>query len=150
VTLAEVPLTAVPGEIPNPVSVQFEKGIELVGYELNPRRTAAGEMADLTLYWQLNESVTADYTIFAQVVDADTTRWAAQDLPVPTSQWPTGEPQPVPLTLALNPDTPADVYPIIIGLYTLSPTGEFQRLQRITDDGRPTDDFLQLTLLRVD
>lgn len=150
VMLADVSLTAVPGAIPNPISVNFEKGVELVGYELNPRRTIAGETVDLTLYWQLSQPVTADYTIFAQVVDEDTTRWAAQDLPVPTSQWPLGTPQPVPLTLTLNPETPADVYPLIIGLYTLSPTGEFQRLQRITADGRPSDDFLQLTLLRVD
>ncbi len=150
VMLADVPLTAVPGEIPNPITVNFEKGFTLIGYELNPRRTAAGETVDLTLYWQLNQPITADYTIFAQVVDQDTTLWANVNLPVPTSQWPVGAPQPVPLTLPLNPDTPADVYPIIIGLYTLSPTGEFQRLQRITADGRPTDDFLQLTLLRVD
>ncbi|HRQ37224.1 MAG TPA: glycosyltransferase family 39 protein [Chloroflexota bacterium] len=150
VMLASVPLTAVPGEIPNPISVNFEKGVQLVGYELNPRRTLAGEAVDLTLYWQLDQPVTADYTIFAQVVDQETTRWAAQDLPVPTSQWPVGEPQPVPMTLTLQADTPADVYPLIIGLYTLSETGEFQRLQRITADGRPTDDFLQLTLLRVD
>ncbi|GIK54843.1 MAG: hypothetical protein HND44_21720 [Chloroflexi bacterium] len=150
VVLASVPLTAVPGAIPNPISVNFEKGFTLVGFELNPRRTTVGETAELTLYWQLNQPVTADYTIFAQVVDQDTTRWAAQDLAVPTSQWPVGTAQPVPLTLTLNPETPADVYPLIIGLYTLSETGEFQRLQRITPDGRPTDNFLQLTLLRVD
>ncbi|MCL4263517.1 MAG: glycosyltransferase family 39 protein [Anaerolineae bacterium] len=150
VTLADVSLTAVPGAIPNPISVNFEKGVELVGYELNPRRAVTGETVDLTLYWQFSQPVTADYTIFAQVVDEDTTRWAAQDLPVPTSQWPLGTPQPVLLTLTLNPETSADVYPLIIGLYTLSPAGEFQRLQRITADGRLTDDFLQLTLLRVD
>ncbi len=150
VLLASVPLTAVPGAIPNPISVNFEKGFTLVGYELNPRRTTAGETVELTLYWQLSQPATADYTIFAQVVDQDTTRWAAQDLAVPTSQWPVGTAQPVPLTLTLNPETPADVYPLIIGLYTLSETGEFQRLQRITPDGRPTDNFLQLTLLRVD
>jgi hypothetical protein len=150
VKLADVSLTAVPGETPNPVSIQFENGVELVGYELSPRRLAAGDTVDLTLYWQLNEAVESDYTFFAQVVDQETTRWASMDLPVPTSQWPVGQPQPVPFTLTLSEDTPPDVYPIIIGLYTVTEAGEFDRLQRITADGRPTDDFLKLTLLRVD
>lgn len=148
--LATVLLTPAAGANPNPLSIHFEKGFELVGYELAPRRTPAGETADLTLYWQLNRPVNADYTFFAQVVDEDTTLWTNVNLPVPTAQWPVGEPQPVPLTLALRADTPADVYPLIIGLYTLSEAGEFQRLQRITADGRLSDDFLELTLLRVD
>ena len=91
-----------------------------------------------------------DYTFFAQVVDAETTRWASQDLPVPTSQWPVDELVPVPMQLTLREDTPADVYPIILGMYIQTEEGQFERLQRITEDGRPTDDFLELTQLRVD
>ncbi len=150
VTLATLPLTAVPGNTPNPLSIQFEKGFELVGYTLSPRRAPPGAAVDLTLYWQLHGVLNEDYTFFAQVVDKETTRWASMDLPVPTSQWPVGRPQPVPLALTLQTDTPPEVYPVIIGLYTLSAGGDFQRLQRITADGRPTDDFLELTLLRVD
>ncbi|HID52911.1 MAG TPA: hypothetical protein EYP41_12870 [Anaerolineae bacterium] len=150
VMLDMVRLTAVPGQTPNPVSVNFEKGVELVGYELEPRRAAAGEPLNLTLYWRLNRPLPEDYTFFAQVVDEDTTRWASQDLPVPTSAWETGQVIPVPMTLTLSEATPPGVYPIIIGLYTLTEDGSFARLQRITADGRPTDDFLQLTLARVD
>lgn len=150
VTLATLPLTAVAGNTPNPLSVQFEKGFELVGYTLSPRRAAAGDTVELTLHWQLHGVLNEDYTFFAQVMDKETTRWASMDFPVPTSQWPVGRPQPVPLALTLQTDTPSEVYPVIIGLYTLSASGEFQRLQRITADGRPTDDFLELTLLRVD
>ncbi len=150
VTLEMVRLTAVPGQTPNPVSVNFEKGVELVGFELEPRRATAGETLNLTLYWRLNQPLPEDYTFFAQVVDEDTTRWASQDLPVPTSAWETGQVIPVPMTLTLDEKTPPGVYPIIIGLYTLTEDGDFARLQRITDDGRPTDDFLQLTLVRVD
>ena len=150
VTLSDIELTAVPGETPNPLSVNFEKGFELVGYELNPRQTNAGETVALTLYWRLNEAVAEDYTFFAQVVDAETTRWASQDLPVPTSQWPVDELVPVPMQFSLREDTPADVYPIILGMYIQTEEGQFERLQRITEDGRPTDDFLELTQLRVD
>ena len=115
--MSDIELTAVPGETPNPLSVHFEKGFELVGYELNPRQTNASETVDLTLYWRLNEAIAEDYTFFAQVVDAETTRWASQDLPVPTSQWPVGELVPVPMQLSLREDTPGNVYPVIIGMY---------------------------------
>ncbi|MCP4361933.1 MAG: glycosyltransferase family 39 protein [Chloroflexi bacterium] len=139
-----------PGETPNPISISFEEGFELVGYELNPRRVGVGGTIEATLYWRLNQAIETDYTFFAQVVGEDTTRWAAQDLPVPTSQWKPGTVQPVPIMLTLRDDVPADVYPLIVGLYTISETSEFERLQRITADGRPTDDFLELTLIKVD
>lgn len=151
VRLADLSLTAVPGETPNPVSINFEEGFELVGYELLPRHAQAGDDVDAVFYWRVNQPVAEDYTFFAQVVGEDTTRWgAASDLPVPTSQWEPGAVQPVPMSIALREDTPPDVYPLIIGLYTLSAAGEFERLQRITADGRPTDDFLNVTLVRVD
>jgi hypothetical protein len=150
VTLSTIELTAVPGTTPNPLSVNFEQGFELVGFELNPRQTTPGAVVDLTTYWRIHEPVAADYTFFAQVVDEETTRWASQDLAIPTTQWPVGEVVPVPMQLTLREDTPADVYPIILGLYILTDDGQFDRLQRVTADGRPTDDFLELTLLRVD
>jgi len=151
VTLAEVSLTAEADERPNPVSIHFEKGFEMVGYELAPRRANAGDQVEAIFYWQVNEPVAEDYTFFAQVVAEDTTRWgAASDLPVPTSQWAVGTIQPVPMTITLREDTPPEAYPLVIGLYTLSETGEFERLQRLSADGRPTDDFLNVTLIRVD
>ncbi|MCB8982599.1 MAG: hypothetical protein H6659_02110 [Ardenticatenaceae bacterium] len=154
VQVGEVALTAVPGAYPNPTSVNFGNELELVGFALTPRRAQPGETVDLTLYWRALRPLDQDYTFFAQVVDEDTTRWAAQDLgpagqPNPTSQWAAGEVQSVSLPLALAADTPADVYPIILGLYTLD-EGQFNRLQLVTANGRITqDDTLTLTPLRV-
>ncbi|MBK8986120.1 MAG: hypothetical protein IPM39_08560 [Chloroflexi bacterium] len=153
--IGAVALTAVPGAYPNPTSVNFGNQLELVGFALAPRRALPGQTVDLTLYWRAIRPLSKNYTFFAQVVDPDTTRWAAQDLPSeslpkPTSQWPVGEVQSTLMSLTLAADTPADVYPIIIGLYTLE-DGQFQRLQLVTANGRITqDDFLTLTLLRVD
>ncbi|MCB8981224.1 MAG: glycosyltransferase family 39 protein [Ardenticatenaceae bacterium] len=148
VVLAELVLEPAPGNVPNPTLVNFGNELELVGFELNPRQVAAGETVDLTLYWRAKRPLTTDYTIFAQVVDEDTTRWASQDLGQPTSSWAEGELQTVQMSLPLSPDTPGKVYPIILGLYTVE-DGQFNRLQIIAEDGRPTDDFLRLTLLRV-
>jgi hypothetical protein len=106
----------------------------------------------LTTYWRVQRPLAENYTFFAQVVAEDTTRWASQDVApaAGTSTWPAGSVQPLTMPLSLAAETPADVYPMIIGLYTRTADGGFDRLQIISEDGRPTDDFLQLTLLRVD
>ncbi len=146
-----VSLVAAPGDYPNSVNVNFADELRLVGYDVAPRRVLRGEPVTLTLYWQAQRPLTTDYTFFAQVVDADTTRWAAHDLtpPSPTSTWAEDEVRSITLTLTPDAAAPADVYPIIIGIYTVV-DGNFNRLQIVTEDGRPTDDFLSLTLLRID
>jgi hypothetical protein len=55
--------------------------------------------------------------------------------------------QTIALSFTIAPNTPPDVYPIIVGMYTPD-NGE--RLQMMTADGRLTDDFLSLTPIRVD
>ncbi|MEM7335141.1 MAG: phospholipid carrier-dependent glycosyltransferase, partial [Chloroflexota bacterium] len=148
--LERIPLHSVASTIPNATAVNFEDEIELQGFELSDRSVPAGGLVELTLYFKALRPLTADYTFFTQLVDSDTTRWGAVDLPasVPTSQWNEGETQTVQLNFEIREDAPANVYPLIIGMYTQTETGEFNRLQIITEDGRPTDDFLNLTLLR--
>jgi hypothetical protein len=148
--LADITLEPVPGTTPNPIHVNFENELTLVGFAVTPRRAQPGETLSLTLYWEVERPLTTDYTFFAQLVGEDTTRWAAQDLAVPTSRWPANQPQPVILTLPLRDDTPANVYPIILGVYTRTADGGFDRLQTVTEDGRLTDDFFLLTPIRVD
>ncbi|MCB9430805.1 MAG: DUF2142 domain-containing protein [Ardenticatenaceae bacterium] len=148
--LADIALEPVPGETPNPIHVNFENELTLIGFELSPRRVQPGETVSLTLYWEGQRPLTTDYTFFAQIVGEDTTRWAAQDLPVPTSRWPANQPQRVTFSLPLRDDTPANTYPIILGVYTQTADGGFDRLQTVTEDGRLTDDFFLLTLIRVD
>ena len=59
--------------------------------------------------------------------------------PTPTGQWTPGEVYAVRLPLALDPATPPDAYPLIIGLYTRATDGGFDRLQQVTPDGRLTE-----------
>ena len=150
--LATIPLTATEGPYPNPVSLFFEHGLELVGFAVEPRRVTAGETVNVTTYWRPSEPLPGDFTFFAQIVGADTTRYAAADVtpPLPTSSWAVGEVAELRLTLTVNGDTPPDVYPLIVGLYTRTAEGGFDRLQQVTPDGRLTDDFLTLTQVRVD
>jgi hypothetical protein len=104
------------------------------------------------LYWRALQSVDEDYTFFAQVVGEDTTRWASIDFMPPevTSTWLPNEIHQVDLQLTVAEDTPAEVYPLVVGVYTRTDDGGFDRLQIQTPDGRLTDDFLELTQVRIE
>ncbi|MEI2612581.1 MAG: glycosyltransferase family 39 protein [Candidatus Promineifilaceae bacterium] len=154
--LTPLQLEAIPGELPNPVGVNFGDEVELVGFTMEPRRVRPGETVALTLYWRALRPQTQNYTFFAQVVGdwgGANERYAAADIPpeVATSAWSVGEVQTVTLPLTLRPDTPAEAYPIIIGLYTQGPDGSFNNVQRVDSSGRILNEaFLNLTPIRVD
>ncbi|UCC52288.1 MAG: hypothetical protein JSV68_24835 [Anaerolineaceae bacterium] len=152
VVLAMLQLEPVSGKYPNPVTVNFEEELELVGYDIEQRRAVPGEKIDLTLYWRARRPLTNDYTFFAQIVDEDTTRWASHDFAPPegTSTWQPDEVQTMSLTLTLDENSEPNLYPIVVGIYTQTQQGDFDRLQIQTSDGRLTDDYLELTLVRVD
>jgi hypothetical protein len=152
VYLAKVQVEPGSDNLPNPVAINFENELEMAGYEINPRRALPGDTIDLTLFWQANQSLADGYTFFAQIIGEDTTRWASHDLAPPegTSSWESGDVQPLSFTLALDENTVSGLYPVIVGAYTQSADGNFDRLQILTPDGRLTDDFLELTRIRVD
>jgi hypothetical protein len=150
VLLSTISLGAASGQFPNPVSFNFENQLELVGFDIDPRRVDSGGEVQLKLYWRPYTNLDEDYTFFAQVVDEDTTRWASNDLFQATSTWEQDEVRLVELPLILDVLTPAKLYPIIIGLYTRPDEISFDRLQLITGDGRLTDDFLELTPILVE
>ena len=147
--LTEVYLEPVPGELPNPVSVNFENVLTLSGFALDSQRIESGGTIMVTLYWLPEMSMAEDYTFFAQLVDQDTTRWASRDIQLKTSDWQKGELQKVELILPVAAETPAAVYPLIIGIYSRASDGDFDRLQVVTDQGRLTDDFLSIAKVRI-
>jgi hypothetical protein len=153
--LGAVELTAVPGEFPNATSVNFGNQLELAGFQLDPRAALPGEPMELELYWRVLRPLRANYSFSAQLVDldrGDSTRWAAADLTPEggTMAWPVGEVQTMTLTLVASADTPPQVYPLILAIYTVTESGGFERLQLVTPDGRVTDnDFLRLTQARI-
>ena len=150
VLLTQVTLAAPESEFPNPVAFNFEDELELIGFEIAPRRVSNGGEVELSLYWRPYEDIEVDYTFFAQIVDEDTTRWASIDLVKATSTWEKDEVRKVDLPLLLDASTPARLYPLIIGLYTRPDGVSFDRLQLITEGGRLTDDFLALANILVE
>jgi hypothetical protein len=61
---------------------KFEYGISLAGADV-------GDAGRLTLYWQTNQSIPADYTIFLHLVDASGRQVAQADGPPLNGDWPT-------------------------------------------------------------
>jgi hypothetical protein len=152
VQVATIPLTAVSGDYPNPLSVNFGDELELVGYEIAPRRAQPGDVVELITYWRGKRPLAANYTFFAQIVDLETTtRYGSIDLSSDSASWQTGANHQINMSITVDDNTPADVYPIIIGAYTHSEATGFARLQIVTPEGRITqDDFFILTPIRIE
>jgi hypothetical protein len=148
VELTQMDLQAIPGSVPNPVTINFENELELVGYDLDNRYIEPGEEINLNLYWRAYDRPEEDYTFFAQLLDSDTTRWASQDIQTQTSNWEEGDLQIVTIQMTVAQDAPSGVYPIIVGAYTRPVEGGFERLQHVID-GRLADDFVSLTSVRI-
>ena len=108
---------------------------------------------ELVLYWKGKQPLTTNYTFFAQLVGDENKRWGSSDFAPPkgTASWAVGDVQEIHMPIPIAADTPADVYPIHLGVYTQTADGGFQRLQLVSPDGRITqDDHLLLTKVRID
>jgi hypothetical protein len=122
---------------------RFGDRIELVGYEMSPRRVRPGDAVVLTLYWRAEGSLEHDYTVFTHILEPPQTIWGQEDRPPipPTSQWRVGKIYRETYTLWVKPETPPGFYEVEVGLYRHD-TGERLRLP----DGR---DFLLLSQIQI-
>jgi hypothetical protein len=132
-------------QLAEPLEVSFDADnttIHLTGFELN---SVTPEQLDFRLAWQADETPSADYTVFAQLVDRENNLVASYDRPpldgaYPTSTW-------LPAQVVVDPrfipldDVPAGDYRLIAGLY--DPTTQ-QRLP--TTSGA---DFIELTTVTI-
>jgi 4-amino-4-deoxy-L-arabinose transferase-like glycosyltransferase len=137
------------GDVPNPMQVNFEDQIELIGYALDRRAAGSGEAIFLTLYWRARSKMPADYTVFAHILQPPETIWAQQDKPLqpPSSSWPIGQVVSDTYELRIKPDAPPGVYEMEVGVY--DPRKNFERLRVFTDDGRITENYVLLGKARV-
>ena len=131
----------------------FGDEILLADFSLDQRRVQRGEPLMLTLHLAAPQQLTTDYSVTAQVVSedlTDTTRWAAADRFLGSTNWQPNELQTVQLELPVKAETQAGVYRLILGVYTQTDAG-FTNLSLISADGRITNDnLLTLTKVRID
>ncbi len=136
--------------IPNPMQIDLEDGVRLVGYDLDRSAARPGETVHLTLYWQARGSVSRNYSVFTHILGEEHRLWAQSDgWPqggnAPTSAWQEGQVIPDPYELTLYPDTPAGVWEIEIGLYDEQGT----RLKVLDPAGHVVGDRVVLGHVRV-
>lgn len=137
--LGEVTVTGAP--LPTGAA-NFDDKIALLNVAIDNTNLQPGGLLHLTLTWQALTALSADYTVFVQVLDADdrivgqVDAWPVQGTR-PTSQWTPGSIISDPYGVQLSGDLPPGQYRLIIGWYLLA---DLRRLPLLDADGRAVDD----------
>lgn len=103
-------------------------------------------MLDLVLYWQAEQKINTDYTVFVHVLGPDGQILGQRDAPpdngaYPTSRWAAGEVVADPIRVPLPPDLPPGPLEVVAGMYR---PDSGQRLPVLDDQGQPVDDKVAL------
>ena len=145
-----VTITPRPGEVPNPIDVNFGDRMRLVGYAIDQRVIYPGELVTLTLHWDATRSMATDYTVSAQLIDPQQQKATQQDSwpPVPTSAWEPGDRIVDERQLEIYPDAPPGVYDVRIVVYSVDEEG-LEPLPIVSPGGEQLADHVVLTRVRV-
>jgi 4-amino-4-deoxy-L-arabinose transferase-like glycosyltransferase len=104
------------------------EAIRLVGYNVPQRQARAGQALPVILFWQGTAPVPASYKVFVHLVGSewntaqDNPLWGQVDqLPLdstrPTDTWTPGQVLTDPYRVPVDPNAPAGVYTLTVGLY---------------------------------
>ncbi|MEW5958570.1 MAG: glycosyltransferase family 39 protein [Chloroflexota bacterium] len=101
-----------------PAQTTLNEVISLTGFDLPRPDYRPGETVPITLHWQAVEPAPGNYRVFVQLVGADGTLYAQQDLePLwPTGQWRVGQRLADGHDLLLDEAMPPGTYHLLIGL----------------------------------
>ncbi|HEY75198.1 MAG TPA: glycosyltransferase family 39 protein [Thermoflexia bacterium] len=153
VRFGRVLVQPLPGDVPNPIEINFGDRMALVGYRLSDRVVRPGDTITLTLYWRGLRPMDVNYTISAQLIDAQQRKAAQSDGwprggEAPTAAWQPGEIVADPRSLEIAPDAPPGVYALRIVVYVLQEE-EIVHLPMIPEGGRMLENYVVLTKVRV-
>ncbi|MFQ5341011.1 MAG: glycosyltransferase family 39 protein [Anaerolineae bacterium] len=135
-----------------PAAADLGGVIRFLGYDMPARSYQPGQTVELTLYWQAIQKVDVSYVVFVHLLGSEFNAatgnflWGQVDrVPVagayPTTAWAVGETVADAYQIPVQPDAPAGVYQIEIGLYE-PVTG--QRLPILAEDGQRVGDRVLL------
>jgi hypothetical protein len=153
-TVAIEPLNT-DSSLPNPININFDNRIALVGYEYSTLTPRQGEEMTVTLYWQAQEAIPEDFVVFVHVIqgttfsivggsDAQPVGWTR-----PTSTWEVGEIIEDRHTFTINADADPLPYEVEIGFYNMQDGDIFDRLRVVTPDGGMANNYFYLSRVRV-
>ncbi|MEA3342056.1 MAG: glycosyltransferase family 39 protein [Chloroflexota bacterium] len=142
--LAEVEIRPRPGELPNPLDVNFDGQIMLVSYDLDRRVARPGETVRLTLYWRPLVSIDGHYRVFAHILGGEDQVWANSDSPLTSEAVPAGQIIEDIRDLTVGLTTPPGFYDIEVGLHVGG-----DRLPVVAEDGHWLGGRVLLSKIRV-
>ncbi|MCA9985789.1 MAG: DUF2723 domain-containing protein [Anaerolineales bacterium] len=128
-------------------ATNFGDEIALLSLELPAMRLTPGGQLAVDVVWQGLAPLTADYTVFVQILDGDDQligqldSWPLQGT-FPTSQWTPGERVEDRYLVPVAADLTEGEYRLIIGWYLLGTP--IQRLSVLDPAGAPVDDKVEL------
>jgi 4-amino-4-deoxy-L-arabinose transferase-like glycosyltransferase len=134
-----------------PANFVLGDAIRLFGYELESDHLSPGGQLVITLYWESLRPVSADYTVFTQLLGPDFQLHGQMDRqPLsgrwPTSNWLPGQKFLDKFVIDVSETAPTGGYVLLVGLYDLN-TG--QRLPAVIDGERVPDDAIALSHLGI-
>ena len=137
--------------IPNPLALNLQDEVMLVGYRLANSSAAPGAAFDLTLYWRPLRDLDQDYTVFTQVIGQDHSIWAQIDNwpqggASPTSTWEAGQLIEDRYQLVVKDDAPPGVYQLQVGMYD----SQVRRLNLLGPGGFAQDNRILLGVVRIE
>lgn len=110
-----------------PVSITLPDGeltesISLVGYDVSPASSRAGDQVEISLYWYVDQDLQVDYTSYVHLVASDGTGLAQSDHRpggdfYPSSNWQMGETLRDKHTLTVPANLPDGIYQLRAGMY---------------------------------
>ncbi|MAT97029.1 MAG: hypothetical protein CL608_07800 [Anaerolineaceae bacterium] len=111
-----------PTELPDNVNVLFNNELRLRGYQTFAEEYQPNETVNVTLFWQVEKTPTADHTLFVHLLDASGQLIAQLDRPAggitsPTSTWREGETWRDTYPVPLPANMPNGQYTLQIGMY---------------------------------
>jgi hypothetical protein len=151
--LGYVEVRALEADTPNPISVNFDGKMALVGYDLDRRVVKPGEEIRLALYWRGLERMEHNYSISAQIIDdletkvAEDNNWPLRG-DAPTMLWEPGYVLQDLKTLAVSADAPPGVYEVRIAVFRKQDE-TFVHLPVISSRGEMLSNYQVLTRVRV-
>jgi hypothetical protein len=130
--------------------------VRLVGYDLDTSRAWPDGRLSVTLYWQAQKPISADYHVFVHLEGTSESGsapeiWGQADgRPVcwtyPSFDWRPGQIIADQYAIHIQPDTPPGEYAILAGMYSPD-TGD--RLDVLDENGMPVSNFVKLTTISV-
>jgi hypothetical protein len=133
-----------------PTDVNFGNLIQLVGYNINPRRAVPGGRLPVTLHWQALAPVPASYQVFTHLESENGLIAQADGVPVcwtyPTTEWQPGHIVADEHAIPISPEVQPGSYRLDIGLYR---PDTLERLDVLDEAGNPTGTSITLELIEI-